>query len=54
MFLFRVSECFTDKTLVPETPANKVKETVFNKRRIRKSMGATIVNESPDVKSEFL
>ncbi|ROT72975.1 hypothetical protein C7M84_008642, partial [Penaeus vannamei] len=36
--------------IVPETPGDKVGQTMFNKRRIRKSTGTTLVTESPDIK----
>ncbi|KAK7086955.1 hypothetical protein SK128_000846 [Halocaridina rubra] len=36
--------------LAPETPNHKVGQTIFNKKRVCKSTGTTIVFESPDVK----
>ncbi|KAG7170884.1 hypothetical protein Hamer_G012450 [Homarus americanus] len=36
--------------LVPETPGEKIGQTIFNKHRILKSTGTTLVVESPDVK----
>lgn len=41
----------TGGVIVPETPGDKVGQTMFNKRRIRKSTGTTLVTESPDIKS---
>ncbi|XP_045594124.2 treslin [Procambarus clarkii] len=36
--------------LVPETPGDKVGQNIFNKNRILKSTGTTLIVESPDVK----
>ncbi|KAB7496018.1 hypothetical protein Anas_00338, partial [Armadillidium nasatum] len=38
------------KIFVPETPNNAVKTTVFNKQRLMKSTGSTVITESPDIK----
>ncbi|XP_071544769.1 uncharacterized protein [Panulirus ornatus] len=36
--------------LVPETPGEKVGQTIFTKHRVCKSTGTTLIGESPDVK----
>ncbi|XP_068221139.1 uncharacterized protein [Palaemon carinicauda] len=36
--------------LAPETPGDKIGKTIFNRKRICKSTGTTIVTESPDIK----
>lgn len=40
----------SERVLVPETPHYKIGTNEFNKRRVRKSTGNTIITESPDVK----
>ncbi|RXG53507.1 Treslin [Armadillidium vulgare] len=40
------------KILVPETPNNAAKTTVFNKQRLMKSTGSTVITESPDIKGD--
>jgi len=39
-----------ERILVPETPHYKIGTNEFNKKRVRKSTGNTIITESPDVK----
>ncbi|XP_066937906.1 treslin-like [Macrobrachium rosenbergii] len=36
--------------LAPETPGDKIGRTIFNRKRICKSTGTTVVTESPDIK----
>ncbi|KAK4320568.1 hypothetical protein Pmani_008572 [Petrolisthes manimaculis] len=36
--------------LVPETPGEKIGQTIFTQHRIRKSTGTTTISESPDIK----
>lgn len=48
--IFHVS-LFSGRVLVPDTPGEKIGQTIFNRHRVRKSTGNTIVAESPDVKS---
>ena len=45
---------FSGVVLAPETPGNKIGQTLYNKKRICKSTGTTVISESPDVKSKCI
>lgn len=41
------------KLLAPETPSHNAACTIFNKQRLKKSTGTTLILESPDVKGNL-